>query len=274
MPKTSICERCGEAFKHSSGDAGRFCSRGCRQLPRITLTCAMCGTTFTTERQSAVYCSQDCRIRARSGMFASQRSTRSCAWCGSEFSPPPSGSDAQYCSRACYRSASEVVRESRCRYCDRPFRFGANTSGTYCSHDCARQDKAKQIRTCPICGKSYIYDQIAQLTCSRACSTRLHPTSIERAMDAALDAAGIDYVSQYDIGGKFVCDFALPGAMLIVECDGTYWHSLPRSIRRDKAKDAYLKQCGYTVLRFTETEIKKDAGACVQVVLDWLRSYR
>jgi very-short-patch-repair endonuclease len=92
------------------------------------------------------------------------------------------------------------------------------------------------------------------------------PTSIERSMMDALDHAGIPYKFQYVIGDKFLCDIAFPNAMLIVECDGTYWHSTPKQRRRDAGKDAYLQACGYTVLRFSDKQIENNIVACVQVI--------
>lgn len=90
-------------------------------------------------------------------------------------------------------------------------------------------------------------------------------------MMTALDSAGVAYEYQYPIGNSygliFACDFAFPQSKLIVETDGDYWHSLPKMIKRDKHKDAYLHAAGYTVLRFTETQINQDANACVHLIL-------
>lgn len=81
------------------------------------------------------------------------------------------------------------------------------------------------------------------------------PTSIERALMTALDGAGIAYEFQYVVGGKFLCDFAFPEAQLIVETDGSYWHRTERQKKRDASKDAYLRACGYEVLRLTDVEV-------------------
>jgi Protein of unknown function (DUF559) len=56
-------------------------------------------------------------------------------------------------------------------------------------------------------------------------------------------------------GNRFECDFAIPKALTIIECDGEYWHSRPDMIRRDHAKDAYAKKCGWTLVRLKGKEI-------------------
>lgn len=95
-------------------------------------------------------------------------------------------------------------------------------------------------------------------------------------MRDALNRAGIRHIEQYPIGNSYGtiyrCDFAVPEAMLIIECDGDYWHNLPGVKRKDAHKDKYLRACGYTVLRFTESQIKQDVGECVCHVRAYLEN--
>lgn len=42
------------------------------------------------------------------------------------------------------------------------------------------------------------------------------------------------------------------------EWDGEYWHTKPKRVLLDKSQDAYLKKCGYKVLRITDREIKNN----------------
>ena len=95
-------------------------------------------------------------------------------------------------------------------------------------------------------------------------------TDIERIMMEALDARGFDYVYQLPVGDKFLCDFAFPHAQLIVECDGDYWHDKPERKRLDASKDAYLRACGFTVLRLRGSAIKTDLDGCVDKVASHL----
>lgn len=100
------------------------------------------------------------------------------------------------------------------------------------------------------------------------------PTDIECIMADALDAIGVVYAYQFPISNHhgiiFSCDFALPSARIVIECDGSYWHALPNMMKRDKHKDAYLKAAGYTLLRFSDKQIKQDIEGCIQTILSHL----
>lgn len=104
----------------------------------------------------------------------------------------------------------------------------------------------------------------AYLTCAKNKTRR---TSIEIKMAEELERRGIEYIEQYNLGDKFVLDFLLPDFNIVIECDGDYWHRLPKAVARDKSKNAYIKACGYSLYRFWESEINNDIEACVDVVL-------
>jgi len=105
-----------------------------------------------------------------------------------------------------------------------------------------------------------------------ALRNRKGPTSIELKMMYALDRESINYIFQFPVGGKFLCDFKLSDHGIIIECDGIYWHSKPSAKNRDKSKNAYLHKCGYTVLRFTDKQIDGDIDACVKAIRDHIAS--
>ncbi len=108
-------------------------------------------------------------------------------------------------------------------------------------------------------------------------------TSIEKTMAESLLRKNIPFIKQFNIDGKFVCDFAIPSCKLIIECDGDYWHANPKiykrtltfsqqkNTKRDKAKNAYLKKRGWAVLRFFESEIKSNAPGCINKVEEELK---
>jgi len=104
-------------------------------------------------------------------------------------------------------------------------------------------------------------------------------TKIEIAMANEMKKRHIYFVSQFEVDGKFVCDFAIPSIKLIVECDGDYWHGNPLiynknnlnkiqigKIQRDKFKDKYLKRKGWKVIRFYESDIKNKLINCVDQI--------
>ncbi len=82
------------------------------------------------------------------------------------------------------------------------------------------------------------------------------PTSIEKKLYQALQDKGLLYETQKLINGRFLVDAYIPSLNLIIEADGNYWHSLERVKKKDKAENAYLKKCGYKLLRLPENEIK------------------
>ena len=86
-------------------------------------------------------------------------------------------------------------------------------------------------------------------------ATMKGPTSIEKKVYDELKKRGLLFEKQKLINGHFLVDAYIPVFNLIIEADGDYWHSLPRVIKRDKSKNAYLKKCGFNLLRLTETEI-------------------
>ena len=51
--------------------------------------------------------------------------------------------------------------------------------------------------------------------------------------------------------GRWVVDFLLPGR-IVIETDGTYWHSRPGAKERDQRKVTALVSHGMTVLRISE----------------------
>lgn len=81
-------------------------------------------------------------------------------------------------------------------------------------------------------------------------------TTIETQVYQELDRRGIVYEAQKPVGNRYIVDAYVPDRNLVIECDGSYWHSLPRVIRRDRRKDAYLEKCGFSLLRLEESEIR------------------
>lgn len=93
-------------------------------------------------------------------------------------------------------------------------------------------------------------------------SDRPEPTYIESRLTWALDQIGLfSHVTQYQIGSK-IADIAFPDAQLIVECDGYAYHHTREDRERDTGRDMELEIMGWHVLRFTGSQINKDALAC------------
>ncbi|GAG53584.1 unnamed protein product, partial [marine sediment metagenome] len=98
------------------------------------------------------------------------------------------------------------------------------------------------------------YHKIGTMSAIKQQSSK-EPTSIEKKVYDELKARGLLFETQKLINGRFLVDAWIPSLNLIIEADGDYWHGLDRVKKRDKAKNAYLKTCGFNLLRLTETEI-------------------
>jgi len=93
-------------------------------------------------------------------------------------------------------------------------------------------------------------------------------TTPESLLYAELERRRIPFMKQQPIDGLYVVDALIPGARVVIEADGDYWHKLPELQERDKRKDRYLKGRGYHILRFWESELKSDVEACVDKIED------
>lgn len=110
-------------------------------------------------------------------------------------------------------------------------------------------------------------------------------TAIEVKLRKALWAAGIRYRANVkDIYGK--PDIAIKKYKIAVFCDGSFFHGkdydskkkpennaeywdkkIRRNIERDKEVTSKLKEDGWTVIRFWDTEINKDLENCVTTII-------
>lgn len=78
--------------------------------------------------------------------------------------------------------------------------------------------------------------------------------------------------------GKYRADFCVAVSRVkaapmiaIVECDGHDFHEKTKhQAARDKARDRFMQTSGYPVLRFSGSEIWRDASSCALQVIDFL----
>lgn len=68
-------------------------------------------------------------------------------------------------------------------------------------------------------------------------------------------------------GQEYALDFGIPELKIGIEADGEVFHGSPDQIERDNARDAKLQQQGWTILRFTDTEIDHDGPKIARTVL-------
>jgi very-short-patch-repair endonuclease len=68
--------------------------------------------------------------------------------------------------------------------------------------------------------------------------------------------SGYKFRRQHSIG-KYIVDFCCPQEMLIIELDGNI-HGEYQQIAKDEIRDNYLKNLGFTVLRFENKYVFQD----------------
>lgn len=88
-------------------------------------------------------------------------------------------------------------------------------------------------------------------------------SSIEEKVKNQLDENKIRYIQQksvYDIQNKkvYYLDFYIPEYKLVIECNGDYWHSKPKRIKRDKMLEKFVKYTGRKIIFIWEHEIKDE----------------
>jgi very-short-patch-repair endonuclease len=74
---------------------------------------------------------------------------------------------------------------------------------------------------------------------------------------------GVQFRRQVPLVGRYIADFCVPSARLVVEVDGGY-HAARR--RADARRDATLGALGYRVLRVDAALVMRDLAAVVALV--------
>jgi len=137
----------------------------------------------------------------------------------------------------------KVWLSKACKNCKKDFYSYPSEKRKYCSESCRSiytfsEDKRKSM---------FVALRKQQLL--------KKPTSIEKKVYDELVSREIIFEKQKLIDGRFLVDAYIPSLNLVIEADGDYWHSLPRTKRNDFIKNKYLKTNGYKILRLSETEI-------------------
>jgi DNA mismatch endonuclease (patch repair protein) len=115
-------------------------------------------------------------------------------------------------------------------------------------------------------------------------------TSIEVMLRKALWHAGIRYRKDYrKLIGRI--DIAITKHRIAIFCDGDFWHGrtwdgvttgvktnrqywddkIAKNVRRDAQVTQCIQSFGWMVIRFWETDIRKDLSGCVDAVKETIR---
>jgi very-short-patch-repair endonuclease len=96
-----------------------------------------------------------------------------------------------------------------------------------------------------------------------------NPSGAELTMIDALDAAGLVYEREFQVGRYFL-DFAFVACKVGIEVDGVGWHSRQRNVGKDAVRDTWLAGQGWRIFRYTTHQVGRDAAGCIQDLISKL----
>ncbi|WP_407312156.1 endonuclease domain-containing protein [Desulfosporosinus sp. SB140] len=104
--------------------------------------------------------------------------------------------------------------------------------------------------------------------------SKIEMTPIEEKMYYALKRAGYEPIPQYKESG-YRLDFAIleDGKKIDIECDGKAYHSTPKQKSHDRSRTRRLNNAGWGVIRFSGSQIHRDADRCVERLTRRLKDF-
>ena len=80
-------------------------------------------------------------------------------------------------------------------------------------------------------------------------------------------------VCRQKVIGDYIVDFLLPAEKLIIEVDGSQ-HFTPDGFEKDAARDTVLREQGYTVLRYSNSDVYQNLEGVAEDILNRLEILR
>jgi very-short-patch-repair endonuclease len=81
---------------------------------------------------------------------------------------------------------------------------------------------------------------------------------------------GVDFHRQSPLD-KYIVDFYAPDLYLVIEIDGLT-HDVPERNRKDVERQRRLEELGVQVLRFEDSEVRRDIWAVLDMIEAWILS--
>jgi very-short-patch-repair endonuclease len=252
--------------------SGKYCSRECTYngLKLLNINCPVCKKEFKPKNSKSLYCSKECSVI---GIAEKRKNgkTIKCEWCKKEYYLPAARLKTiknSFCSLDCQNKwQRRNKKECICKICQKVFFVSPSASRIYCSIACRDKDPLSRTRLLEM-NKTQQNTKINKL---------------EKTGYSILDELKILYEKQYLIGDKFLVDAFIPSHKIVIQFDGDYWHCNPikfvfpdkrqqKRIYIDTSQNAYFKACGYSVLRFWETDIYKNKDFVIRSILSTMDS--
>jgi len=247
---------------------------------KIDRKCPVCSATYKADttrlkhgRQTT--CSKDCSYILRANNLKNSVEL-TCACCETKFTRAISQikgkHGSQFCSTACHYKGRALGKSKR--IVEKP--YNVTDAGR-----AAWLKGAKKARETRIKRDNYGHTEaskakLREASCRAISEGRINTTSkLEEKVIPVLDSMGVEYVAQSPVrgsDGRFVCvfDFFIPVHCVVIEVNGTFWHSDSRfypegpvhaiqkhnSIRWER-KLAEIDRLGYTLIELWEEDIKQ-----------------
>ena len=151
--------------------------------------------------------------------------------------------------------------EKKCFICDNIFIIKERQTKHFCSHKC----RANYFWSIPEFKEKNKEKRLLHIL-------PIKDTSIEIKMQNELQERGINFNKHkpiINIEHKYQCDiFIEPN--IVIECDGNYWHNFPNHNDKDIIRTNEMREKGYIVFRYWESEINNNTEAVVDEIEDYL----
>jgi very-short-patch-repair endonuclease len=227
-----------------------------------TIKCTGCGQVVTKRlKPGRRYCSADCFRKSK----RPQRKTGKIILCNNcskscyQIKARLEKSKNQFCSLKCaneFQGRNKIIYN--CKTCNKQFKWSKSritqANPKYCSIECRNNDKEHIALTS-------LKGNLSQLN-------KKGLNRLEKAGNDILNELRVEYKTQVPMFNKFIVDVLIEDKKLVIQWDGEYWHTKEKRKRLDQSQDAYLKKCGYKVLRITDRQIKEN----INRVYDYIRT--
>lgn len=215
-----------------------------------------------------------------------------CLNCGIQFDGY--GRRGKYCSEKCYFiSRWGETPANKCLYCGKDITHTGKRSQKFCSHQCHsiyRKDKeltpqwrshisqAQKSRGWTPKRQSQIEEAGKHRKYGKEMRDKIRVkrmvqkpqphtnTTIEIILQDALRALDISFETHQSLLGVCIPDIIIPESRIAIFADGDYWHSLPKTYKRDKRQNTLLLKQGWLPMRFSEHSIRADASWCANEI--------